>query len=268
MWARVYSLAHSKRRITGTLSPGPLWWDGGGARIICHAMSLLHIQNLTKGFVSPDGQRTKVIDVPAFQLEDRAQLALEGQSGCGKTTFLNLIAGILAADGGRIDLAGTNVCTLSESARDLFRARHIGFVFQTFHLLDAFSALENVELGMMFGAGVDRSFARELLEQLGLGDRLSYAPSQLSVGQKQRVALARALANRPKLVLADEPTGSLDARHAQEALELMRELCTKQGAALLLVSHDRDVLESFETRLSLAEINHASETASTREVPR
>jgi ABC-type lipoprotein export system ATPase subunit len=147
---------------------------------------------------------------------------------------------------------------VSESARDRLRADRMGYVFQTFNLLHGYSALENVELGMMFGPGVDARYARELLERVGLGHRLTYRPRQLSVGQQQRVAVARALANRPKLVLADEPTGNLDRRHALEALDLMREVCREHGAALLLVSHDPEILAHFERTDDLSLLNRAS----------
>jgi putative ABC transport system ATP-binding protein len=146
---------------------------------------------------------------------------------------------------------------LSESRRDLVRANHIGYVFQTFNLLQGYTALENVELGMMFGKGVDKVYAQSLLERVGLGERLHYRPKQLSVGQQQRVAVARALANHPELVLADEPTGNLDPVHAAESLRMIREICTEQGAALLLVSHDHSILQTFGRIQSLAEINKA-----------
>ncbi len=188
-------------------------------------------------------------------MKEAQQAALEGQSGSGKTTFLNLIAGILQADSGKIMLAGHDVTALSESARDRLRSENIGYVFQTFNLLQGYTALENVALGMMFGPGADYERARKLLERVGLGDRLNYRPRQMSVGQQQRVAVARALANKPKLVLADEPTGNLDHRNARESLKLIREACTENGAALLLVSHDREVLGSFENVQNLGEIN-------------
>ena len=221
-------------------------------------MPLLQLRNLKKSFASPEGGTHDVVDVPHFELEARRQVALEGRSGTGKTTFLNLIAGILKPDSGSIVFDGVELVGMGESQRDAFRAQHLGYVFQAFHLLPGYTALENVELGMLFGAGTDRSFAEHLLQRLGLADRMRYKPSQLSLGQQQRVALARALANKPQLVLADEPTGSLDVHHADEALALTRELCTEQGAALLLVSHDAAVLNAFETRYDLADLNRAA----------
>lgn len=185
------------------------------------------------------------------------QVALRGRSGSGKTTLLNIVAGLGLPDAGRVEVLGTELTRLSEAARDRFRAEHLGYVFQTFNLLQGYTALENVVLGMAFGPGRDRAAARTLLERLGLGDRIDYRPGQLSVGQQQRVAVARALANRPKLVLADEPTGNLDPAHAGEALALMRELCREAGAGLLLVSHDEAVLGAFERQVDLGEINRA-----------
>jgi len=220
-------------------------------------MSVLEISNLKKSYVAPDGVRSLVIDVPQFTLGAGEQVALAGASGSGKTTLLHLIAGILAPDSGRVVIAGEEMTTLSEAGRDRLRARTIGYVFQTFNLLQGYTALENVMLGQMFGGGADSGRARELLARVGLSGRLNYRPRQLSVGQQQRVAVARALANRPKLVLADEPTGNLDRHRAREALGLIREVCSENRAALLLVSHDQDALSQFERVVSLGEVNRA-----------
>jgi ABC-type lipoprotein export system ATPase subunit len=220
--------------------------------------AMLAVTELKKSFVSPEGERVAIVHVPAFNLAAGEQLALRGESGSGKTTFLNLIAGILAADSGRVLLDGVEITALSESKRDRLRAAKLGYIFQTFNLLQGFTITENVVLGMSFGPhGADRAHAREMLQRVGLGHRLDHFPRQLSTGQQQRVAVARALANRPKLVLADEPTGNLDRKHAREALALIREVCREQGAALLLVSHDEEVLGAFETRGDFAVINQA-----------
>ncbi len=218
-------------------------------------MPLLQITGLEKSYRSPSGELQPVLNVPSFTLEEREQVGIAGTSGSGKTTFLNVIAGILRPDSGRVLFDGTDVASLSEGQRDAFRATRMGYVFQTFHLLEGYTALENVLLGMLFGPGRDREHAEHLLTELGLADRMGYRPSQLSIGQQQRVALARALANRPQLVLADEPTGNLDARSAGEALVLVRDLCREHGAALLLVSHDRGVLSQFERVVSFGDLN-------------
>ncbi|HEY0947296.1 MAG TPA: ABC transporter ATP-binding protein [Opitutaceae bacterium] len=217
---------------------------------------MLAITGLKKSFVSPEGGLVTVVDVPEFTLAAGAQVALRGESGSGKTTFLHLIAGILKPDAGRIEIAGTDMAALGESARDRLRAAKLGYIFQTFNLLQGYTVLENVVLGMSFGPrGADRARARALLERVGLGHRLSHYPRQLSTGQQQRVAVARALANHPALVLADEPTGNLDRTHGQVALGLIREVCREQEAALLLVSHDEHVLASFERVLDFRVLN-------------
>jgi putative ABC transport system ATP-binding protein len=221
-------------------------------------MPLLEISQLKKSFLGPDGTQQLIIDVPQFTLAERAHVALAGESGSGKTTFLHLIAGILAPDSGSIKLASQEIVGLSEGERDQLRARNIGYIFQTFNLLPGYTCIENVLLGMSFGPGADRGFAEALLKRVGLGERFHHYPRQLSSGQQQRVAVARALANRPKLVLADEPTGNLDHQNAREALKLIRETCRESDAALLLVSHDRETLAGFEAVVHLAQVNRAA----------
>ncbi len=216
---------------------------------------MLLIKGLKKSFVTPDGERVRVVSVDSFEIKTGEHVALRGESGSGKTTFLNLIAGILAADEGTVAVAGVDMTSLPEAKRDRRRAKSIGYIFQTFNLLQGYTVLENVLLGMSFGAGVDRKRALALLERMGLSHRLDHYPRQLSTGQQQRVAVARALANRPGLVLADEPTGNLDVKHGAAALALIREVCRENGAALLLVSHDENVLAQFETVRSFADIN-------------
>ena len=230
--------------------------------------------------LGPDGTVVPVIDIPQLSLADGEQVALIGTSGSGKTTLLHLIAGILAADGGKIlfspgDAANgasgdglryssgspsqVNLSQLSEAERDVFRGRNIGYIFQTHHLLPGFTALENVLLGMSFtGRKHDPEWGRHLLREVGLADRLNYRPQKLSVGQQQRVAVARALANRPRLVLADEPTGALDSRNAQQVLDLIRKLCTDVKATLLLVTHDLNIARQLQRTLTLADINRAA----------
>jgi len=215
----------------------------------------LVLEDVVKSFVAPDGSERRVLDVHSFTVGEGEHVALHGASGSGKSTLLHVVAGLVVPNSGRVTVCGEEISDLGEAARDRHRARYVGYVFQTYELLSAYSAHENVLLGMAFGGGPDRARAAALLERLDLGDRLDDRPSALSIGQRQRVAVARALAGRPALVLADEPTGSLDPEHAAEALATMRDVCTEEGAALLMVSHDRSALDAFDRRVDLREIS-------------
>ncbi len=216
----------------------------------------LEIRNLRKSYREPGGRVVPVLDIAAFDLAPGEQVALMGASGGGKTTLLNVIAGITAADSGSVKIAGTDLCTLPEPGRDLFRAARLGYVFQTFHLLPAFTALENVLLGMSFsGKPVNRKRAHELLERVGLGHRLNHRPGQLSVGEQQRVSVARALANAPVLLLADEPTANVDPANQQTILDLLRASCRERNVALFLVTHAPEVSRQFDRVEQLTDFN-------------
>lgn len=223
-------------------------------------MSLL-IEHLRKSYREPGGERLPVLNIDRFELQPGEQAALVGQSGGGKTTLLNVVSGITSADAGRVVVDGVDVARLNEVRRDRFRAERIGIVFQTFNLLPAFTALENVLLGMTFSGRTDRVYARELLERVGLGKRLSHRPPQLSVGEQQRVAVARALANRPRLMLADEPTANVDVANQQRILDLIREACREHQVSLLLVTHAPEVSQQFERVEKLAEFNRPETAA-------
>jgi putative ABC transport system ATP-binding protein len=224
----------------------------------------VRLTKVTKTFVGPDGSEVPVIDVPTLQLGSGERIALIGTSGSGKTTLLHLIAGILVADSGSITVADDggqvdDLSRMSEAQRDVFRGRNMGYIFQTHHLLPGLTALENVLLGMSFsGRSTDRGWARHLLEEVGLSDRLNYRPGRLSVGQQQRVAVARAIANKPRLVLADEPTGALDAVSARQTLDLILKLCGEVNAALILVTHDLEIAGALPRTMKLTEINRAA----------
>jgi putative ABC transport system ATP-binding protein len=218
---------------------------------------MLHLKDIQKSYVEPDGSILKILDIPDFRIAAGEQVVLMGQSGSGKTTLLHIIAGIGQANSGQVCVAGTDIARLSESRRDLFRARTIGYVFQTFNLLAGFSALENVLLGMTFAGRHDAARARALLERVGLTRRLSHKPAMLSVGEQQRVAVARALANRPKLLLADEPTANVDRGHQQQIIALIRETCREENVALLLVTHTTEVADQFERVEHLERFNQA-----------
>lgn len=218
-------------------------------------MSLI-LRNIRKSYREPAGGVLPVLNIDSFELKQGDQVALVGQSGGGKTTLLNVISGITMPDSGEVIINDVDITKLIEPARDRFRAERIGIVFQTFHLLPAFTALENVLLGMSFSGKADRAFAIRLLEQVGLGKRLAHRPSQLSVGEQQRVSVARALANRPRLMLADEPTASVDVANQGKILQLLREACQEHQVSLLLVTHSAEVSSQFDRVEQLQNFNH------------
>ncbi len=225
---------------------------------------MLEIQDLKKSFPQPGGGQLPILDIPSLVVSAGEQVVLIGQSGGGKTTLLHLIAGIVRPDSGSIRVAGTELTRLSEMGRDRFRAGAMGYVFQTFNLLPGFTALENVRLGMTFAAGKhDANLALDLLDRVGLADRAHYRPSQLSVGQQQRVAIARALANRPKLLLADEPTANVDPASSQMVIDLIRESCREAGIAMVMVTHSMDVANQFPRVVKLETINRVLAAATT-----
>jgi putative ABC transport system ATP-binding protein len=187
-----------------------------------------------------------VLCIDRLEIPKGAQWVITGRSGSGKTTFLNLVAGIVTPDAGRVQVSGTTLNLLPEAERDRFRAARIGFVFQTFNLLQGFSALENVLLGMLFAGKADRRRGEALLDRVGLKDRIHHTPAQLSVGQQQRVAIARALANKPEILLADEPTGNLDPKTGESVVELLKEVCREGGETLVLVTHQPQVMQAFK----------------------
>lgn len=217
---------------------------------------MLQLENLKKSYPEPDGGVLRVLDIPQFSVAEGEQMVLLGRSGCGKSTLLHVVAGISRADSGTIRLDGYDISELSEPGRDRYRAAKLGYVFQTFNLLSAFTALENVLLGMTFARGkYNLRRARDLLDRVGLGDRASHKPNALSVGQQQRVAVARALANRPTLLLADEPTANVDPANQQNIIDLIRQTCTDENIALVLVTHATEVADQFDRADRLEDIN-------------
>ena len=219
---------------------------------------MLLLEDVKKSYREPNGEILPILNIERFHIAPGEQVVLRGRSGCGKTTLLNCIAGLTTVDGGRITIDGHDIVGLREENRDRFRAQHLGFVFQTFNLLQGFTALENVLLGMTFtGQRPDSQRAEQLLADVGLGHRLTHMPRALSVGEQQRVAVARALSNRPKLLLADEPTANVDPGHQQQVIDLLREACRRENIAMLLVTHSPEVSAQFERVDTLEEVNRA-----------
>ena len=191
-------------------------------------------------------------DVDAFALPARSNALVIGPSGCGKTTLLHLVAGLLTPDQGRIEVGGQDLGALSPAARDRFRGRHIGVVLQQFHLLPTLTALQNLLVAQtIIGFPADRAAAQAMLDALGVGELAFVHPHRLSIGQQQRVAIARALVNRPRLVLADEPTSNLDDDACAVVADLLIDATQRHGAALLVATHDSRLRSRIPRELAL-----------------
>jgi putative ABC transport system ATP-binding protein len=204
---------------------------------------VLKAESVTKKVSSPEGTLTILAEVD-LQIAAGETVAIVGASGAGKSTLLALLAGLDEPSAGRVWLNGAELTALDEDGRAAVRARHVGFVFQSFHLVPSLTAIENVMLPLeLAGLPHARSTAAEVLAQVNLSPRREHYPRQLSGGEQQRVAIARAIVNQPRLVLADEPTGNLDSDHAQEVLAILRRSNLDDRTTIVLVTHDTEVGE-------------------------
>ena len=213
--------------------------------------ALLRAEHLSKQVNSPDGALT-ILDDVSFEVRRGESVAIVGPSGSGKSTLLGLLAGLDVPSGGSVWLDGEELSNLDEDARAERRAREVGFVFQSFHLLPGLTALENVMLPLeLADAGEAERDARAVLEAVGLGARANYYPQKLSGGEQQRVAIARAYATHPVLLFADEPTGNLDAATGHVVIDLLFRLNAERGTTLVLVTHDGSLAERCDRVLQL-----------------
>lgn len=217
--------------------------------------SILAARNLSKVVESAEGELTILHDLD-LELSKGDSLAIVGSSGSGKSTLLGLLAGLDLPSAGAVLLAGNNLSELDEDQRARLRAEHVGFVFQSFQLLDSLNALENVMLPLELEGHADaRQRARALLERVGLGQRLTHYPRQLSGGEQQRVAIARAFAAEPDVLFADEPTGNLDGHTGERISDLLFQLNQERGTTLVLVTHDERLAHRCQ-RLIRLEAGH------------
>ncbi|MDG0817898.1 ABC transporter ATP-binding protein [Bdellovibrio svalbardensis] len=222
--------------------------------------ALIEIQDLQFTYA---GQQKPTLVIPEFSVKKGEELFLYGPSGTGKTTLLECLAGVLKPTQGSLKILGQDLSLMSDSARDAFRAQHLGYVFQSFNLIPYLSVRENIELPLHLSAArkarlgsVDTEMViRALCGNLGIGDLLDKKVTELSVGQQQRVAVARALLGKPDLLLADEPTSALDTDHREKFLKLLFELSELYGTTVVFVSHDRTIENLFSRTLSLQTIN-------------
>ena len=198
--------------------------------------------------------KTSVLKNLNFQIKSNEKIAIIGQSGCGKSTLLNLLAGLDIPSEGEVLVDNTNISTLPEHKRTELRARNLGFVYQFHHLLKDFSSIYNTALPLLIN-GVDTNQAmtkaQEILKKVGLENRTNHKPSELSGGERQRVAIARAMITEPACLMADEPTGNLDATNAREVLDLIIELNKNRDTALLIVTHDLSIANKMERKFDL-----------------
>jgi len=213
---------------------------------------MIRLSGITKDFSSPSGERLRVLDGVSLELTEGSSLAIQGPSGSGKSTLLGILAGLEQPTAGSVEISGISLEGLSERELANFRAHHLGFVFQAYHLLQHFSALQNVAIGAEI-AGLPKPLqaAREALIRVGLEGRLEHLPGQLSGGECQRVAIARATVARPPVLLCDEPTGSLDPVNAVRVFDLLMDLHRDLGTTLVLVTHDPTLATRMEQHLRL-----------------
>jgi putative ABC transport system ATP-binding protein len=225
---------------------------------------LISVRNVIKEYQGA----VRALDQISFEVAQGEWVALMGPSGSGKSTLLNLIAGLDTPTGGSVTVDGVPVHSLDERQRARFRRECVGIVFQQFHLIPYLTAVENVMLAQYFHSIADEAEAAEALVRVGLGERLHHKPAELSGGEQQRVAIARALINQPKLILADEPTGNLDAENEARVLQLLQRLHT-EGHTILLATHDRLVGELADRRILLdhGRLHKAVKTAGNVSMP-
>ncbi len=212
---------------------------------------MIKVENLQKR-VPMAGGELEILKGITLEIKSGQSAAIVGASGSGKSTLLGLLAGLDEASGGRVEINGRDLGALDEDGRALFRAEHIGFVFQSFQLLPALTALENVMLPLeLRGDGNAEELARHYLGRVGLAERVAHYPRQMSGGEQQRVAIARAFATRPSILFADEPTGNLDSGTGGHIVDLLFELNREERSTLVLVTHDEQLAARCERRLQL-----------------
>lgn len=216
--------------------------------------TILSLKDLHKSFQSGESTVLKILSGVSLEVKKGQSIAITGPSGCGKSTLLNIIGTLDKADSGTVELCGTSTANLDEKALAGLRLNKIGFVFQKHHLLPQLTALENVLLPTLKQPSGDfETYARELLEKVGLKDRTDHRPGQLSGGECQRVALCRSLINKPELLLADEPTGALDAKSSEQLIELLLKLNKEEKLTLITVTHSAELRKKMSIHYTLSE---------------
>ena len=208
-----------------------------------------------------NGIKLNVLKLPKLTIKSGESVAFIGSSGCGKTTLFNLISGLITPTSGNVIVKDVDLTTLKEAERDLFRANHIGYIFQDFNLFPEFTVLQNITLAMSFSKRYSKKemnkVVLEILDKVGIKDKANQKVKTLSGGEKQRVAIARSIVNKPNIILADEPTGNLDYKNGVKIMELIKKISKEEKATLLVITHNNSQLDMFDKVVNVEEINQA-----------
>lgn len=218
---------------------------------------MIILKNIEKGYQDKNQGKKSILHIPFMQIEAGEQVVITGASGSGKSTLLHTISGVLEIDSGSVFIGDTQLNMLKNEERDQFRAKYIGYIFQDFHLIPSLTAAENVLLALprKLAKQEQAQLLQNWFERVGLDDRKNALPHTLSRGEQQRVALIRALIHEPPIILADEPTGSLDINHAESMMELMMEICIEKKATFICVTHDLALANKFKRQINMQELN-------------
>lgn len=227
-------------------------------------MKILEINNLCKVYGEGETRVDALKDV-SFEVEKGEFVAIVGPSGSGKSTLLHILGGVDVPTSGQVRIAGTDICGLNESKLAIFRRRHIGLIYQFYNLIPILNVEENLTLPILLdGKKPDRKLLEDLVEKLGLGERLGHLPNQLSGGQQQRVSIGRALMNNPALLLADEPTGNLDSANSKEIISLLRKFNRENGQTVIIITHDERIALSADRVITVEDGRITRDSAAER----
>ncbi|MBQ9267110.1 MAG: ABC transporter ATP-binding protein [Clostridia bacterium] len=219
---------------------------------------MINLKNLRMKYYD-NGTEIEALKLKKISIEDGKHVAFIGSSGCGKTTLFNLISGMITPTEGTVEVNDVDLTTLTEVERDLFRANHIGYIFQDFNLFPDFTALQNVLLPMSFSKRYSKKemneLAKDILKKVGMGEKINQKVKTLSGGEKQRVAIARSIVNKPDVILADEPTGNLDYKNGAKIMELIKEIAKEEKATLIVITHNNSQLDMFDEVINIEELN-------------
>lgn len=221
---------------------------------------MINIKNVVMKY-QDNGTEIEALKIKKLKIEDGKKVAFVGSSGCGKTTLFNLISGMIVPTEGTIEVEDMNITDLTEAERDLYRANHIGYIFQDFNLFPEFTVVQNVTLPMTFSKRYSKKeineLAKDILKKVGMDEKANQKVKTLSGGEKQRVAIARSIVNKPNVILADEPTGNLDYKNGVKIMQLIMEIAKEENATLLVITHNNSQLDMFDEVVNIEELNEA-----------